>query len=115
MLYSSAALALLAILPALASPVQKRYDGVKIRAGRSNNLCLSTTPKDGPADGTQLFLRGCNNGDVSTWNISPGSGSVILANAGVPGKTFALDAGVPQVNNARAKIWTSYPGSAQQT
>lgn len=117
MIFTSSALALtlIALLPStIASPIEKRFNNAKIRSGQSN-LCLSTTPKDGPADGTLLYLRDCKSASTSTWKITPGYGSVILANSGVTVKTFALDAGVPQVNNARPKIMTSTPGVTQQS
>lgn len=122
MLYSTAAaLALFSIIPVIAAGpavVQTQDTGVRIRADQSDNMCLSTTPKDGPSDGTLLSLRDCGilmGGSTSNWIISPGSGSVILAGNHAGGKTFALDAGNPLVEGSTAKIWTSYPGLMQQT
>lgn len=105
----SATLALAALLPGLAnaSPVSKRYKNSLIRSFRTGT-CLSTQPGTPLQDGTPLTVVDCNK--AVRWDINPGSGSVIIS-----GTDFALDAGVNPSNNVPAKVWTSYPGLAQQT
>jgi hypothetical protein len=103
------ALTLFAVLSqaVMGSPIEKRATNTVIRSGR-NGQCLSLPSGVQPANGVQLVTRDCNS--ATRWDISPGSGSVI-----VTGTNFALDAGVPQGNNMNAKVWQSYPGSPQQT
>ncbi|WWD21760.1 hypothetical protein CI109_106247 [Kwoniella shandongensis] len=104
---------------ALSSPVpatqtiSKRYTGVKIQSYR-NGLCLQPL---GRARGNSIPIieNGTPVGTVDcayarTWDISPGSGSVILS-----GTNFALDAGTGWDNNEKVKVWQSYPGLFQQT
>jgi hypothetical protein len=45
------------------------------------------------------------------WDISPGSGSVVLT----ANKGFALDAGSEPGDNGGLTIWSSSPGLYQQT
>jgi hypothetical protein len=109
MLFTTSTIALVAaLLPAtLAAPMQKRMTGVTIEWNFTGN-CLSL-PLDGQVgDGTLLITTPCRL--ATKWDINYGSGSVVAS-----GTNFALDAGVPQGNNAPAKVWTSYPGSTQQT
>ncbi|WVQ94379.1 hypothetical protein IAU59_001458 [Kwoniella sp. CBS 9459] len=106
---------LLALLPLLllpfteANPVNvKRYSGVKIQSYRSRK-CLSPAG-NGPNynDGTQVITVDCAN--AKTWDINPGSGSIILH-----GNGKAIDAGTGRDNNEIVKLWTSYPTLFQQT
>ncbi|WRT63113.1 uncharacterized protein IL334_000016 [Kwoniella shivajii] len=104
----------LALLPLLAlpwvsaSPVQhtKRYSGVKIQSYR-NRKCLS--PIGTAGDGMQVTTVAC--AQAKTWDINPGSGSVLLHE----NNKFALDAGTGRDNNEIVKLWTSYPTLFQQT
>jgi hypothetical protein len=115
MILPFAALALVAVLPVLASPIQKRFTGVRLRAGRTNT-CLSLSQQASPKSGSNLILDDCAGPSVSLWDISPGSGSVVLANLrGDDESVLALDAGIPLANNTRAKLWQSFPGAPQQT
>ncbi|ODN73686.1 hypothetical protein L202_07232 [Cryptococcus amylolentus CBS 6039] len=103
-------LAIFALLPLLAlasaSPIQKRYSGVKIKSGLGDH-CL--TPLFGQfQEGTPITTAGC--ADAKTWDINPGSGSVLLH-----GTEFAMDAGTGTDNHEIVKLWTSYPGLFQQT
>ncbi|WVF69500.1 hypothetical protein IAT40_004277 [Kwoniella sp. CBS 6097] len=86
--------------------LDKRYDGVRIQSYR-DGTCL--TPY-GPRlyDGIQVRTTQCQY--APRWDISPGSGSVILHDTG-----YALDAGTGRDNNEIVKMWTSYPGLFQQT
>jgi hypothetical protein len=91
---------ILSLLSTSASPI-KRANNQLIVSSR-DNLCLS--PVGGAAavstgqvgNGTPLITMDCNN--AAGWDISPGSGSVILT-----GTTFAMDAGVPG-NNGLLKV-----------
>lgn len=101
---------LVSLLPStLAAPttIQKRFVGALIRSGRTNT-CLTLQPGASVVDGSLLKLGDC--GTATKWDINPGSGSVF-----VTGTKFVLDAGVPQGNNAIAKVWTSIPAAPQQT
>jgi hypothetical protein len=89
------------------SPHEKRFTNSVIQSGR-NRQCLSLPAGVSPSNGVGLVTANCNT--ATRWDINPGSGSVIVS-----GTNFALDAGVPQANNAIAKVWQSYPGSQQQT
>jgi hypothetical protein len=103
-------IALLAVLAGelvVGSPLQKRFSNSVIQSGR-NGQCLSLPAGTAPSNGVTLVTANCNT--ATRWDINPGSGSVIVS-----GTNFALDAGVPQGNNAIAKVWQSYPGSQQQT
>jgi hypothetical protein len=108
-MFTYTALTLFAVLSqaVMGSPIEKRATNTVIRSGR-NGQCLSLPSGVQPANGVQLVTRDCSS--ATRWDISPGSGSVI-----VTGTNFALDAGVPQGNNMVAKVWQSYPGSTQQT
>ena len=100
---------LLALMPfaVLAKPVEKRYSGVYIVAGR-NGQCLHTDSSRG--SGAVIVTRDCNSAGTTRWDINPGSGSVVVS-----GTSFALDAGSSPGNNGGVKIWQSYPGLYQQT
>ena len=108
-MFTYTALTLFAVLSqaVMGSPIEKRATNTVIRSGR-NGQCLSLPSGVQPANGVQLVTRDCNT--ATRWDISPGSGSVIVTGTG-----FALDAGVPEGNNMIAKVWQSYPGSPQQT
>ena len=108
-MFTYTAITLFAILSqaVMGSPIEKRATNTVIRSGR-NGQCLSLPSGVQPANGVGLITRDCKT--ATRWDISPGSGSVI-----VTGTNFALDAGVPQGNNMYAKVWQSYPGSQQQT
>jgi len=100
------------LLPLLvsASPLSKRYHGVLIQSQRDNQ-CLSPDAISAKyvSDGTPVISMSCDH--ALAWDISPGSGSVVLhGNNG-----FALDAGSQPGNNGGLKVWTSYPGLYQQT
>lgn len=87
-------LPLLATL-ASASPI-KRYPGVQISAGRDGK-CLSVASGATPSDGLAVLSASCSG--ASTWDINPGSGSVVLHGTG-----FALDAGSNPGNNGALKV-----------
>ena len=108
-MFGYSAIALLAVVAELvvASPLNKRYTNSVIQSGR-NGQCLSLPAGVSASNGVGLVTTSCNT--ATRWDINPGSGSVIVS-----GTNFALDAGVPQGNNAIAKVWQSYPGSPQQT
>jgi hypothetical protein len=87
---------LFALLPflaaaAVASPIVKRANNQLIQ---STTSCLCLSPTSGAAgvasgalgDETNVVVLDCN--DAATWDISPGSGSIILT-----GTNYALDAG----------------------
>jgi hypothetical protein len=124
---------ILSLLSTSASPI-KRANNQLIVSTR-DNLCLS--PVGGAAavstgqvgNGTPLITMDFNN--AAGWDISPGSGSVVLSGTG-----FAMDAGVPVLimvysryvqavrpkggwmmrgNDTDVQTWTSYPGLAAQT
>jgi hypothetical protein len=98
---------LFALLPLLAvvsaGPINKRASSRLIESGIRGGQCLSV--EGGRAavaagtitDGTSVRLLNC--GVASFWDISPGSGSVVLS-----GTNFALDASVPQGNFNGAKV-----------
>ena len=108
-MFTYTALTLFAVLSqaVMGSPIEKRATNTVIRSGR-NGQCLSLPSGVQPANGVGLVTKDCAT--ATRWDISPGSGSVIVS-----GSNFALDAGVPQGNNMYAKVWQSYPGSQQQT
>lgn len=101
-------LALLALLPvlALAAPAPqlgKRYSGVKIQANRDGK-CLSVSGNQHATftDGSGVYSVDC--AVATTWDINPGSGSVLAHN--VP--QFALDAGTNPGNNGALKVRPYY-------
>ncbi|AAW41073.1 hypothetical protein CNBA5520 [Cryptococcus deneoformans B-3501A] len=104
MLFFATFLPLLALVSA--TPLTKRYSGAKIQSSRDSK-CLSPNSND-YSNGVQVVTVSCDQ--AQTWDINPGSGSVILH-----GTNFALDAGTGSDNNEGVKIWTSYPGLFQQT
>ncbi|WVQ79830.1 hypothetical protein IAT38_001930 [Cryptococcus sp. DSM 104549] len=106
MLSLTALLLTLSLPLTLAHPLTKRYSGVKIQSAR-DNLCLNFVGRV-HADGVPVSTIDCRV--AAKWDISPGSGSVILH-----GTNYALDAGTGDQNNEALKIWTSYPGLFQQT
>lgn len=115
MYLSTAAIALAAVIPTLATPLQKRVSGVKIRSGRSD-ICLSLAGLSNPGDGSVLVLQNCFSPTLSLWDIDVGPGSIVLSNRkGDDGSVFVADAGLPLANGSRAKVWHSFPGSPQQT
>jgi hypothetical protein len=87
---------LLSLLPflataALASPIVKRADNQLIQSTVSGRCLSPPSGAAGVANGqvgieTNVVTVDCN--DAAAWNISPGSGSVILT-----GTNYALDAG----------------------
>lgn len=91
-------LILLPLLASLvsASPITKRYTGAKISAGRDGK-CLSASGT--PYNGLAVLSVDCAG--ASTWDINPGSGSVILS-----GTNFALDAGSNPGNNQGLKVYS---------
>ena len=115
------ALTLLSIPLALAAPHTRVAGGVALVARQDLNnavtissgrdgLCLSLPQGDSttPGDGVQVISADCDT--ASGWIINRGSGSVLLA----LDTSFALDAG-DMVDHGGLKVWTSYPGLAQQT
>ncbi|WVR04858.1 hypothetical protein IAU60_001870 [Kwoniella sp. DSM 27419] len=94
----------------LASPVNinlfKRYSGVKIQSYRDSTCLTPSSPR--LYNGVQVTTVPCQA--AASWDISPGSGSVVLH-----GTNFSLDAGTGTQNNEIVKIWQSYPGLFQQT
>jgi hypothetical protein len=108
MLFALNSLSLLALIPALVtcSPIEKRYTATVIRSGRTGT-CL-TVQGTQISDGSLLTVGPCAT--ATKWDINPGSGSVVVS-----GTKYALDAGLNPGNNVAAKVWTSYPGSPQQT
>ncbi|WWD22620.1 hypothetical protein CI109_107113 [Kwoniella shandongensis] len=99
-------LSFLALASASPLALTKRYSGVKIQSYRDHK-CLSPI-SDSTSDGTLVTTVDCAN--AKTWDINPGSGSVILHGVGL-----ALDAGTGADNNEIVKLWTSYPTLFQQT
>ncbi|EIW71520.1 hypothetical protein TREMEDRAFT_27944 [Tremella mesenterica DSM 1558] len=103
---------LFGILPLLtdASPVYKRYTSQRIQSVSQKGQCLSPVgwPNVTLSNGVQVGSVDCDQ--APGWDISPGSGSVILS-----GTNYALDAGTGKDNNEIVKIWQSYPGLFQQT
>ncbi|KAK8844827.1 hypothetical protein IAR55_006677 [Kwoniella newhampshirensis] len=98
---------LLASVAASPTPIiSKRYTGVKIQSYRDGK-CLNPISSQ-VGDGTLVVTIDCGN--AATWDINPGSGSVILHGVGL-----ALDAGTGADNNEIVKLWTSYPTLFQQT
>jgi len=89
-----ALLPLLAVL-ASASPI-KRFSGVQILSGRDGK-CLTVDTTQTPSNGLAVTSGNCVT--ASTWDISPGSGSIILHGTG-----FALDAGSTPGNNGALKV-----------
>lgn len=96
----------LTLLPslALASPLNladrdlaKRYTAAKIQANR-DGMCLHVYGRNGYFDGTPVVSVDCSV--ASTWDIKPGSGSIILHDH----PESALDAGSNQSNNGRLKV-----------
>lgn len=102
----------LLLATATASPVNiaKRANNQLIFSGR-DQLCLS--PQGGAAavaanqvgNGTPLITMACDQ--AAGWDISPGSGSVILT-----GTNFAMDAGSTPGNNGQLKVGPPSPSSA---
>ncbi len=90
-------------------PISKRATKQYIYAGR-DGLCLSLGGGSGtiPYNGAPVISLPCAG--ASVWDISPGSGSVILS-----GTNFALDAGSNPGDHGSLKVWQSYPGLYQQT
>lgn len=98
---------LFAVLPLLAlvsaSPVVKRADSRLIQSGRSNGYCLSVQGgRQAVADGnfnngTPVTTLLCSV--ASFWDISPGSGSVVVS-----GTNYALDIGLQPGNNGPVKV-----------
>lgn len=109
--------ALFTILASLvtAAPFDKRANGVTITPIGKNNLCLSVNGL--PANGASLQLSDCSTvGDATKsgyglWDISKGDQQGIQ----LVGTNFCLDAGTnPGTAVVGGKIWTCYPGLAQQ-
>jgi hypothetical protein len=84
-----------------ASPIKRANNQLIVSA--RNEQCLS--PAGGAAavsagqvgDGTPLITMSC--ADAAGWDISPGSGSVLLT-----GTAYALDAGTTPGNNGQLKV-----------
>jgi hypothetical protein len=121
---------LLSLLPflataAFASPVIKQADNQLIQSTLSGRCLSPPSGAAGVAVGaigieTNVVTVDCN--DAAAWNISPGSGSVILS-----GTDYTLDAGENPGSTGGLKVsdnigavliillYTSYPGLQQQT
>ncbi|KAK4688940.1 hypothetical protein P7C73_g1169, partial [Tremellales sp. Uapishka_1] len=112
MLTHNPVLVVLSVLAfASATPIAKRASGHLIQSYRTGRCLSPASGKSGlsaTADGTVLTTVDC--GSAVLWDISPGSGSVIVS-----GTSLALDAGVDPHDFVSAKLWTSYPGLTQQT
>ncbi|WWC90287.1 uncharacterized protein L201_005220 [Kwoniella dendrophila CBS 6074] len=110
-MYLSSILSLLIFTSTIveASPINKRYSGVKIQSYRSRKCLSPIGPSITFGDGTLVATVDCNQ--AKTWDINPGSGSVLLHD----NNRFALDAGDGRTNNEIVKLWTSYPTLFQQT
>lgn len=93
MLFFPILLPLLALVSA--TPFTKRYSGAKIQSYRDGK-CLSPNSND-YSNGVQVVTVNCDQ--AKTWDINPGSGSVILH-----GTNFALDAGTGADNNEIVKV-----------
>lgn len=93
MLFFATLLPLLALVSA--APFTKRYTGAKIQSGRDGK-CLSPNSNDN-SNGVPVVTVNCDQ--AKTWDINPGSGSVILH-----GTNFALDAGTGSDNNEGVKV-----------
>jgi hypothetical protein len=104
-------LPLLALCGAAPTALQKRYSGVRIRSGR-DGLCLAAEPKTGKGSGI-VTVDCASSGFPTKWDISPGSGSVLLSGSGLT--DLALDAGEGPHNNAGLTVQESQPGLTQQT
>lgn len=108
--------ALISLLPflgiATAAPFTKRDSSKWIQSNR-DGLCITPDVASSAdiVDGTAVVSKPCT--EALTWDIELGSGSVILHTAS--GASWALDAGLEPGNNGALKVWTSYPGSPQQT
>lgn len=98
MLFFATFLPLLALVSA--TPLTKRYSGAKIQSSRDSK-CLSPNSND-YSNGVQVVTVSCDQ--AQTWDINPGSGSVILH-----GTNFALDAGTGSDNNEGVKVRLSVP------
>ena len=103
---------LVALLPliasvAYASPVSKRATNQVIQSANSN-LCIS--PASGAAGvangnvGNDVSLVSIPCEDAATWDISRGSGSIIL-----DGTNYAIDAGENPVDNGALKVGLQDP------
>lgn len=98
---------LFALLPLLAltsaSPVVKRESSRLIESGRNNGQCLSivggraAVAAGQVTDGTPVVTLDC--GVASYWDISRGSGSVIVS-----GTNYAFDIGLSPTNNGPVKV-----------
>jgi hypothetical protein len=99
---------LVALLPALAlatpldyaaRSLNRRYTDVLIKSGR-DGLCISVDGGMHAAitDGTAVVSVPCSQ--ATTWNINPGSGSVLVAR----NPAYALDAGTNPGNNGALKV-----------
>jgi len=61
------------------------------------------------ANGTPIQIFDCNGSPAQDWLITPGEGSVVLANTG-----FCLDAGSAPANGVGTKIWQCFSGLPAQ-
>lgn len=104
-LLSIASLATTSPLPEARS-LNKRYTRVQIQSYRNGECLVPEGAKWG--NGFQVITKPCYQ--ATWWDISPGSGSILLS-----GTSMALDAGTGTENNEIVKIWQSYPGLFQQT
>lgn len=104
-LLSIASLATASPLPEARS-LNKRYTRVQIQSYRNGECLVPEGAKWG--NGFQVITKPCYQ--ATWWDISPGSGSILLS-----GTSMALDAGTGTENNEIVKIWQSYPGLFQQT
>lgn len=105
-------LPLTTLLPLLAlvaaSPIAKRANNQLIVSSRDGQ-CLS--PQDGAAavssgsvtNGTPLVSMDCAK--AAGWDLSPGSGSVILSGTG-----YAMDAGTKPKDNGQLKVSSDFKG-----
>lgn len=109
---------LLALLPLLASvayasPVSKRATNQVIQSANSN-LCIS--PASGAAGvakgnvGNNVPLVSISCDDAATWDISRGSGSIIL-----DGTNYAIDAGENPGDNGALKVSLQDPRALRTT
>ncbi|WVQ94570.1 hypothetical protein IAU59_001650 [Kwoniella sp. CBS 9459] len=103
MKYFAAVLPLLAL--ASASPIVKRYQGVKIQSV-ANGRCI--TPKAPNVETSLVVAIDCDR--AQGWDISPGSGSIILS-----GTNLALHAKTGTEDHEKLTVEESSPGAFQQT
>jgi hypothetical protein len=111
-MFTQAYLSIILLSLVHASPIKRANNQLIVSA--RNDQCLS--PAGGGAavsagqvgDGTPLITMSC--ADAAGWDISPGSGSVLLT-----GTAYALDAGTTPGNNGQLKVSFASDISGKET